>query len=549
MIKKKSSHFWSVVSLLLALFFVIAFLYPLCILLKSAVENPAGGYTLENFRKFFQNDYYFQTILNSLKVSFGSMLVCLLIGIPFSYFYSFYDVKGKRLLLILCVLSTMSAPFIGAYSWIMLLGRNGIITNFLRLIHINIGSIYGFGGILITQATKLFPLVVIYMNGAFKALDNSLLEAAEGLGVKGVKRLFTVTLPLTFPTILAAALLIFMRAFADFGTPMLIGEGYRTFPVEIYNQFVGEVGTNRGLACALSVVAIVLTAVIFFGQKYLTKKSSFSVSALHPIEQRKCGLCGKLLMNFYCYFLIFVSMLPNIYIVIMSFHNYKNSVIQEGWSLNNYIDASRRLLGRSVKNTVIIGVVGLAIIIVLSVIIAYLVVRRGGVVNHAIDTISMLPYIMPGTVVGIALIMAFNSKPLILTGTMAIMILAVVIRRLPYSVRSTTATLSQISPNIDEAAVSLGASKLKTFLTITVPMMKNGIISGGILSWVSIITEVSSALILYNNRTITLTMSVYSFILKGSDGVAMAFASVTTLFTIVSMLIFMRFSNEDELRL
>ncbi len=547
--KKKGFNLWSAATLLLVIFFIIAFVYPLCMLLKSAFEG-SDGYTLAYFREFFKDNYYFKTIWNSMKVSFGSMFVCLAIGIPFSYFYSFFDIKGKRLLLILCVLSTMSAPFIGAYSWIMLLGRNGLITTFLKtFLHINIGSIYGFGGILVTQATKLFPLVVIYMNGAFKNLDNSLLEASENLGVKGIKRLFKVTLPLTFPTILAAALLIFMRAFADFGTPMLIGEGYKTFPVEIYNQFVGEVGTNRSLACALSVVAIALTAVIFFIQKYLTGRFSFTVSSLHPIEQKKTGMIGKILMNFYCYFLIFVSMLPNIYIMVMSFRNYKNSVMQPGYSFNNYIDASNRLLGRSVKNTVVIGVVGLAIIIVLAIVIAYLVVRRGGIVNHVIDTVSMLPYIMPGTVVGIALIMAFNKKPLVLTGTMAIMILAVVIRRLPYCVRSTTATLTQISPSIDEAAISLGASKAKTFIKITVPMMKNGIISGGILSWVSIITEVSSALILYNNRTITLTMSVYSFILKGADGVAMAFAGVTTVFTVISMLVFMHFSNENDLKL
>ena len=142
-----------------------------------------------------------------------------MLGIPFSYFYTFYQIRGKRILFILCLLCTMSAPFIGAYSWIKMLGRNGFITNFLSMLGVEIGSIYGFGGILLVQSLKLFPLVVIYMNGAFSSIDNSLMEASANLGCKGVPRLFKVVLMLTMPTILAAALLVFMRAFADFGTP------------------------------------------------------------------------------------------------------------------------------------------------------------------------------------------------------------------------------------------------------------------------------------------------------------------------------------------
>ena len=129
--------------------------------------------------------------------------------------------------------------------------------------------------------------------------------------------------------------------------------------------------------------------------------------------------------------------------------------------------------------------------------------------NNTIDTLSMLPYIMPGAVIGLALLIAFGKKPFALTGTMTIMIIALVIRRLPYTIRSATATLMQISMSIEEAAISLGASKAKTFVKITVPMMANGIFSGAILSWVAIVTELSSSIILYNQKSITLTMSTY----------------------------------------
>ena len=181
-----------------------------------------------------------------------------------------------------------------------------------------------------------------------------------------------------------------------------------------------------------------------------------------------------------------------------------------------------------------------------AVLIAYLVVRRSSVLSHSVDTISMMPYIMPGAVIGIALIIAFSGKYFSLTGTLAIMVIALAIRRMPYTSRSATATIMQIPISTEEAAISLGSSKLKTFAFITVPQMSRGIISGAILSFVSIITEMSSGIFLYNNRTITLTLSTYSAITLGSYGTASAFATVTTLFTVICLVLYLVFSRGSE---
>jgi len=175
------------------------------------------------------------------------------------------------------------------------------------------------------------------------------------------------------------------------------------------------------------------------------------------------------------------------------------------------------------------------------------VVRRSNFITSTIDTMSMLPYIIPGSVVGIALVMAFNKKPLILTGTVAIMVIALCIRRLPYTIRSSVAILQQIPITVEEASISLGSSKMKTFFEITVPMMSNGIVSGAIISWVTIITELSTAIILYNSKTITLTLAVYTFVTRGNYGYAAALATVLTALTIVSLLIFMKVSKSKEI--
>ena len=548
--EKKGFEFWSILSGVIFCILLLFLIYPMFMLLRESVWTAEDGFTMKNFVKFFSSSYYYGTILNSFKIALTVTVLSLLIGIPFSYFYSFYRLKGRKLLLILSVLCCMSAPFIGAYSWILMLGRSGFITVFFKdVLHINLGNIYGFRGILLTQTTKLFPLVFIYMNGAFRNIDSSLIEASSNLGSSKAKQFYGITLRLTTPTLLAAALLVFMRSLADFGTPMVIGEGYRTFPVEIYNQFLSETGSDFGFASAISVIAILLTGAIFLLQKYTTKKFEFTMSALHPIEPKKAkGLAG-VLMHLFCYIVVIISILPQVYIVGLSFRNYKNSVRLEGYSFKNYADAMNRGLRNATINSAVYGVTALLLIIILAVIVAYLVVRCPSVFNHTIDTVSMLPYIMPGTVIGIALVVAFNAKPLVLTGTMVIIVVALVIRRLPYTIRSATATLMQISISVEEASISLGASKLKTFVRITVPMMKNGIVSGAILSWVAIITEISSSIILYNNKTITLPVGTYSSIVKGTTGVGAVFAAITTVLTIISMIVYLRVSKTEDIQL
>lgn len=547
--RRRKFEVWTAISLVLFLMFALFFIYPICTLLRQAFTTKEAAFTLDNFVKFFSKPYYYNTIFNSFKVSLAVMVVSLAIGIVMSYFYSFYELKGSKFILISSILCCMSAPFIGAYAWILLLGRSGAMTLMLKALGIKVGSIYGFGGILLVQATKLYPLVMIYMNGMFANLDNSLMEASSNLGCTGLRRFFSVVLRLSMPTILAAALLVFMRAFADFGTPILIGEGYRTFTVEIYKQFLSETGSDYGFASAISVIAIILTAAIFLLQKYATGKFSFTMNALHPVERKKPHGIGGVLMHIFCYVTVAVSMLPQLYIIYVSFRNSKMGVFQEGYSLANYRSAIDKLLLRATKNTVVVGIVALAAIVILAVMISYLVVRRPSTLNHAIDTISMLPYIMPGSVIAIALVIGFGKKPLVLTGTLTIMIMAVIIRRLPYTTRSATATLIQIPMSIEEAAISLGASKMKTFFKVTVPMMSSGIISGAILSWVSIVTEVSSAAILYNNRSITLTVGTYTAVNRGNLGEAAAFAAVTTVLTAISLVIYLIINKGKQMEL
>ena len=536
---------WGWTTIVILLLYALFLLYPLSLLLKMAFSDGVH-FTLENFAKFFSRKYYSITLLNSFKVSIAATIASVVVGVVLGYFMSVFKVRGAKLLRMCIVMATMSAPFVGAYAWIMLLGRNGVITNFLSgLFGITMPDIYGFNGIMLVFVTQLFPLVFLYVQGAMSKMDASLMEASENLGCTGFKRFFTVVLPLISPTVLAGALLVFVRAMSDFGTPMLIGEGYRTFTVILYNEFVGEVSQNKGFASAIAIIAILIPTVVYFSQNFVAKKQAFSMNALHRIEKKQLHGFSNFIVHFITYVVVGISILPQLYVVYTSFLKTSGQIYVAGYSLQSYQDMFSRL-GRSIQNTIVIPAVSLLIVVFLAVLIAYVAVRRRNVLSGAVDVISMIPYVIPGTVIGIAMISAFNREPLVLTGGMLIMVVALVVRRLPYTIRSSVAILQQIPLYVEEAALSLGSSKPKAFFTVTLPMMSSGVLSGAILSWVTLISELSTAILLYTGKTQTLTVAIYTQIVRGNYGIASAMATVLTVMTLLSLLIFNKISKDGD---
>ncbi len=540
---------WLFISIGAMLIYALFLLYPLFTLLSQSVMGKEGGFSLEHFQRIFSKAYYLRAMGNSFKVTLAVTLFSVLLATPLAYLMAVYQIRGKTVLEILVLVSSMSAPFIGAYSWIMLFGRGGSVTGFLKdTFGFLLPDIYGFPGIVLVMSLQLYSLVYMFVSGAFKNMDNSLIEASESMGCTGVRKMFKIVLPLLMPTLLAGALMVFMRTFADYGTPRLIGEGYMTLPVLVYNEFMGEVGGNDGLAAAISIVAVVITTSVFLFQKLVVSRKQFSMSALHPIQPKKLKGIGSVLAHLYCYIVVAIAMLPQLYVVYSSFRKTSGKLFVPGFSLNSYVEAFTTV-GKSIINTYVLGFASIAVIVVVAILIAYVVVRRKNALNSALDVTTMFPETVAGSILGIALLMAFSKKPLYFSQTAFIMILSYVIRRLPYTVRSSSAILQQISPSIEEASISLGASNMKTFFKVTVPMMLPGVISGAILSWIMIITELSTSIILYTTHTKTMTLEIYSQIIRGNDGVAAAISSILTFSTVIALAVFFKVSGKKEIRL
>lgn len=545
---KKRLDIWFVITLLIFGLYVLFMFYPLFSLFKSAViDSETGKFTLAFFQKFFSKKYYTNTVVNSFIVTGWVTLMSVLVAVPLAYIMTTIKIRGAEIIRILILISSMSAPFIGAYSWILLLGRNGSITRFMsNLFGVQMPSIYGLPGIVLVLTLQLVPLVFMYVSGTLKNMDSSLIEAAESMNCTGIRKMLRVVLPLILPTVLAAAILVFMRAIADFGTPMLIGEGFKTIPVLVYSEFMGENGGSAGFAAAMSLLVVFLTTAAFLIQQVISKKLSYSMNATSPIQPKKIKGIWNVLAHGFVYLYLLVALLPQFCVIETSFRKTQGIVFKEGYSLDSYVSAFSKM-GVAVKNTLVLGAISLVCIVFISVLIAYVSVRRSNAISGGLDVATMFPYIVPGSILGISLITAFNTKPLLLTGTAFILIVAFTIKRMPYTVRSSAAILRSIGVSTEEAALSLGASNMKTFFKVTLPMMMPGVISGAIMSRITIITELSSSILLYTGRTKTMTIAIYTEVVRGNYGVAAALSTILTVFTVCSIFIMFKVTGSKEI--
>ena len=543
--QKKERHefgFWTIVIIVLLVLSAVFIVYPFAKLFYQSFFPKNSGFSLSNYGEFFSRRYYMVGLRNSMLICVCTTILGTIIGIPMAYISTRFNIWGKRIINMAVVLSMLSPPFIGAYSWVLLLGRAGFITKLLSSIGIEIGSIYGFHGILLVFTLKLFPYVYMYVSTALKNFDSSLEEASESLGVFGIKRIWHITLPVIMPTILSAALIVFMTSLADFGTPMLIGQGYKTLPVMIYERYLSEVSSNASFASTLAVIIVACSLLVLGIQKIIIARKNYTMSAMRPPAVVELPLGKRILATVVVAFVALLAVLPQITVVVTSFLKTNGPLFVKGFSLDSY----RAILGKlstNIRNTFTFSVLAIILMMVVGLLLAYIIVRRKGKIASLLDTLVMFPYVIPGSVLGISLVLAFNQKPVILTGTVLIIVVSYTIRKLPFTLRSSIATLYQIDPAIEEASISLGVPPMKTFAKTTAILMLPGMLSGAVLSFIASINELSSTIILYSGRTGTISVAIYTEIFKDGYGTAAALATILTVSTIIALIIFDKVSG------
>ena len=527
----------------LIVFLTVFILYPLAILLVDSVYSKDAGLTLRFFKDSFAKYTFIRAITNTLKVGFLVGILSAAVGLLFAYVEEYVKVRTRfmaGLFKVVSMLPVVSPPFVLSLSMIMLFGKAGIITR--HLLHIYDNNVYGFWGIAIVQTMTFFPVCYMMFRGLLKNIDPSMEEAARDMGASRFKVFTSVTLPLLLPGIGNAFLVTFIESIADFANPMIIGGSYDTLATTIYLQITGAYDKNG--ACAMAVVLLAITMLMFAVQKYyLERKTAATLTgkasrARMLIEDKSVTVPLTVLCSLMALFVILMYICVPFGALFKTWG--RDFTLTTKW----FGQVFSRYKGlKAFRDSFVLSLIAAPITALLSMMIAYLVVKRNFKAKGFIELVSMLAMAVPGTVLGIGYIRGFAGGMFhtgflqSIYGTGVILVIVFVVRSLPTGTRSGISALRQIDKSIEESAYDMGAGSLKVFTSVTLPLLKDSFLSGLVTAFVRSITAISAIILLVTPSYLLITVQINEFAEKGSYGVACAFATILIAITYGSVLL------------
>ncbi|HVM80891.1 MAG TPA: iron ABC transporter permease [Stellaceae bacterium] len=543
---KPRSAFPLAVALIAFLFLGLFLLYPVFTIFKAGFLDPAGNFTLANYVNILSRSFYQASLGNSLEIGALATLTTTALGVPLAFCLARLPVPGKALILVLAALPLVLPSFVGAYALVLMFGRAGVVTRFLRDLGIPFGSIYGTPGLVAVYTLTLYPYVVLPTLAAFKAVDVSIEEAGQNLGASRWRVFRTVILPVVIPSVLSGALLVFMETLENFGVPFVLAEDKPILAVEAYKLFVGEVSANPSSAGVLALVLVLCTTTALLLQRHYLARRRFATGARAAPPELRPSRPWRILATGYSWGVVLAALVPFFGVLVISFLEYRGPVLQGNLSLGNFAELMNRST-RPLENTVLLATAAAIGAAALGVPIGYVLTRFRSGIAHVLDVVAMMPFAVAGTVLGIGLVISYNSGWVILTGGPIIMVLAYMVRKLPFNVRASSAILHQLDPSLEEASINLGVSPARTFFRLTVPLMLGGIVGGMVLTWVTVASELSSTIVLYSGPWATMTVVMFEALEGTGAGIAAAAAAVLILATAVPLLLVYRLLRRYEL--
>jgi iron(III) transport system permease protein len=469
---------------------------------------------------------HLQALWGSVRLGIWTATTSTLVGFLFAFVIHRTSAGGKKFLSAIAQLPVISPPFSLTLSILLLAGNNGLITR--QLFGLQNFSIYGLGGLVLVQTIGMFPIAYLTLAGVLQGLDATLEEAALDLNASRGEVFRTVTLPLAIPGILSAWLLVFTNSLADFANPLLLAGNYRVLSVEAYIQVTGRNDLGGGAALSLLLLLPTLTA-FFIQRNWVSRRSFITVTGkpnLKLVEIASPPVKAALTVGVW----LIIAFVLSLYGTIVAGCFVKNWGIDYSFTLANIGEALSR--GKdAIRSTFTLAVLATPVAGLLAMASAVIFVRKSFAGRRVLEAIMMTPFAVPGTLLGIAYILAFNKAPILLVGTGAIIVINYVIRELPVGIESGVASLRQIDPSIEEAARDLGADEGMVFRSIVLPLIRPAFISSMSYTFVRSMTAVSAVIFLISARWYHMTVLIYNF----SENLRFGLASVlaTTLIIIV----------------
>jgi len=516
-----------IVFLSLAIFVV----YPLGAVLVKSFQDEQGTLSLENYGRFARFGYLWDALRNSVLVGVVTGMIGVCLGYAAAFTLARTNIPFKKLFHLLLILPIISPPFTSALSVLMLLGANGLITR--KVLGLSDYNIYGFKGVMLSQVFTFAPVAYLTLKGVLDSLNPTLEDAAMNVGASRWQTFQKVTLPLSLPGIASAFLVVFIESLADFGNPLVLaGSRFPMLSTQAYLEITGSF--NLPLGAALAVVLMLPSVSAFAIQRYYLQKRQYTTVTGKPTSSSSKLVSKNARLALTSFVLVFAMFILLFYGTIFM------GAFTKVWGYNYELTFRHFLYAFSVgmdtiKDTLIVAATSTPLSGFMGMLIAFLVVRFRFPGKGSMEFTSILNFAVPGTVVGIGYILAFNRPPLLLIGTLTILVLNFVFRYVPVGIQSGIAVLRQIDPSIEEAAQNLGADGLTTFRKVTLPLIAPAFFSGLVFAFVRAMTAISAAVFLVSAQWNLLTVQILNQVGSGRLGVAAAFSVILIFIVLVAI--------------
>jgi iron(III) transport system permease protein len=494
-------------------------IYPLLKVFASTVWHD--GVDLSILKTTLGSSYFKQSFWNSVFLGAVVAVISGIIGFVFAFATTRTNMGGKKFFHLIAMLPIVSPPFVLALALILLCGRSGLITR--RLLGITNANVYGMHSLVFVQVLGLFPLAYLNMKGILESLNTSVEDAARSLGAGRGHVFRTVTLPLCIPALLSSFLIVFIKSISDFGNPQILGGNFSTLSSQAYLQINGMHNLRGGALIAISILFPSIAAFVI--QKYWVGKKSFISVTGKPVRgdgviREKyitvplfvvCGLLSLLVLVFYG-MVVWIAFI-------------RTWGVDMSLTLRNFAFAFSRG-GGYIRGSFLLSIIATPVTAMAGMLIAWLVIRKEFPGKGFIEFATILTFAVPGIVLGISYILAFNQPPFLLTGSAAIIIITLVFRHLSVGIEAGTNSLRQIDPSIEEASANLGAGGAFTFWHISLPMMKSALYISLVNTFVRSMTSISAVIFVVSVNWNLLTVLIMSEVEGSRFGVAAAYCVI-----------------------
>ncbi len=507
-----AAHTINSIGSLLFLLLAIFLIWPIVAVLVKSVLGPEG-FTLEYYKDFISHSYYYRSLFNSLFLGIVVLSLCIGAAFCIAYMTTRGPVYLRTPLRVLTLLPLLAPTYIFSLSLIMLLGKRGIITQAFGLSW----NIYGFDGCVIAQTLAFVPLAYIMIESTLSSLNPNLEDSAANLGATEGKILRSITIPLLTPGFLKAALIVFVLTMSAFGNLKLLGGRTPFLAPDTYTMITGEADFN--MAAVLSMFLVLPCAVVFIMQNYLLRGKAYTTIGGKPVAADPRHIGRKILIPMLSVSFIICGLNLLVFVIAGVGAFTQLLGVDNTFTLSHILNSRSNLaLTNSVKISLLAGLFAA----ILGILLAYVVVRGKFKGRDALEGISLAGFTLPGTVLGIGYLLAFNKSPLVLTGTMIIMVLCAAFRRLAVSGEAGIAKLGQLSIEVEEASLNLGASTITTFRRIVLPIIFPAFIYGFMYGFMRTMIALNDLIFLVCPGFDIAAVYIFDMISYGQTGLACA---------------------------